>query len=102
MGKDMPMASATYEQILQEVERLTSEEQHRLLQALAYQSGTVQDTLSMLRERSAHPIPLTEDERKAAQEWLDRVDALADRISVAWDDPKVSAVEAVREQRREL
>lgn len=96
------MASATYENILREVEQLTDEEQHRLLEALKQRSTATPDAIRTLRERTVQRVPPTGAQRDAIDAWFARVDELAERVSAAWIDPTVTAVDAVREQRREL
>ena len=96
------MASAAYENILREVEQLTDDEQHQLLETLKRRSANVPDVIRNLQDVAAQPPPLSAHERDAIDAWFSRVDNLADRVSAAWIDPNISAVDAVREQRREL
>lgn len=96
------MASATYEKILREVEQLSDDEQGRLLETLKRRSSEAPDPIRALRESSEHLTPPTPAQRDAIDAWFARVDMLADEVSAAWIDPSISAVEAVREQRREL
>ena len=77
-----PMATvATYDEVLALVQQLSPEDQARLLMEV---------------ERvGAHA------RRARAEAALDGLDQLAERVSAAWQD-NMSAVDAVREQRREL
>ena len=81
------MATITYERVLREAQQLTPEEQRRLREELGRSGETIQTP--------------TDRQRAAAQAFLDKVDRLAARISAAWQDD-LSAVDAVREQRRVL
>jgi hypothetical protein len=47
------------------------------------------------------PCPLTDQERAAVDTWIAESEQLAERIGAAWKD-EMSAVEAVKEQRRDL
>ncbi len=84
------MSTTAYEHILQELEHLTPEERRRLRQALD-------------EEASAEPsAPAPDDRHARAAAWFATGDELAARIGAAWNDPSSSAVDAVREQRRDL
>ena len=79
------MSTATYEDALRVAQQLTPDELQRLSEELA----------ALARARiEANLDP-------EAQAYLDSIDQLAARIGAAWRDG-VSAVDAVREGRREL
>ena len=74
----------TYQTVLEEARQLPPEDLHRLRVAL----GAIE-------------TDRTEQPRQDVQEVIARLDELAARISAAWQDD-VSAVDAVKEQRRDL
>ncbi len=78
----------TYQTLLEEARQLSPEDLHRLRVALgAIEQNTVNQ-----------PRPNVQE---AAHEAIARLDELAARISAAWQDD-MSAVDAVKEQRRDL
>ncbi len=89
------MATTSYEDVLRDARQLTPVEQQRLraeLADLGHQS-IVEAPPSELERQQAH--------EEHVRDALDKLDRLAARISAAWKDD-MSAVDAVREQRREL
>lgn len=85
------MTTPAYTEVLDIVERLPLEEQAQLLAELA-----------MRVQQRATPQPLTDDKRAHLDAWFATADALAAKIGAAWKNKDLSAVDAVREQRRDL
>ena len=90
------MATSAYEDVLRGAQQLTPEEQRRLLKELEGELASESEAALLPPARR-----LTDDERAVVQKYLDDLDALAAEIGAAWQDG-MSAVDAVREQRREL
>jgi hypothetical protein len=88
------MSTATYDAILEQARLLTTEEQQRLRDALDGLVSVPPSTADKEqgRERSARP---------GLEADLAAIDAIAAQVGVLWKDD-MSAVDAVREQRREL
>jgi hypothetical protein len=99
------MATVTYENVLRDAQQLTPEEQQRLRETLGASRGarvvSLRDLRALLANGLGSPRPLTEQERAAVDTWLAETEQLAERIGAAWKD-EMSAVEAVKEQRRDL
>ncbi len=87
------MATADYATILAQARQLPAEEQQRLIAELEHQT------------EDAYGTPVAErvsgDERAAILAALKRIDETAAAIATEWP-AGLTAVEAVREQRREL
>ena len=79
---------SNYETAVAAVKRLTPEERRRLRELLAAE------------DRSASSRG-ADDRQARIEAWFAAADALAARVGAAWKDD-MTAVEAVREQRREL
>ncbi len=95
------MTTATYAAALELAEQLTSEERQRLLEELD-QGVTAPRTLA----GAATAVPDTGSGpglsvRPGLEADLDAIDSFAAEVSAAWDGD-ITAVEAVKEQRRDL
>lgn len=93
------MPSTTFENVLNEARQLTPEDRSRLLAALGQPSSSISEAIQTARNIEAHTS--TNAEKEAVSFWLAGLDALATDINSAWQGTG-DAVDAVREQRREL
>ncbi len=98
---EMDMSRTTFETVLHEAQQLAPDEQARLLAALGQQTAVVADSVRVVRDKVARAQPITDDERERVVAWLAELDALAAEIGAA-SHGTTSAVDAVREQRRDL
>jgi hypothetical protein len=100
------MATTDYETILREAQLLPPDEQQRLVDALRPSQGArVIDTETLrilLAQGLGQPRTLTSAEQSAIDAWFVKTEGLARQIGAAWNDPTISAVDAVREQRRDI
>lgn len=96
------MSTSTYEHILQELAHLTPAERQQLRNVLDEEPpGARFVSTEELRQILAQPLPPNEHEQATVRLALQRIQDAASYIGQAWQDD-MNAVEAVREQRREL
>lgn len=96
------MSTSTYEHILQELAHLTPIERQQLRNVLnEEQPGDRFVSTEELRQILMQPLPPDDHEQAAVRIALQRIQDAASYIGKAWQDD-MNAVEAVREQRREL
>ncbi len=100
------MATTDYETVLREARLLPPDEQQRLIDALRPSQGDrVVDTATLrtlLAQGLGQPRDLNPAEQAAIDAWFAKTEELARSIGAAWNDPSISAVDSVPEQRRDL
>lgn len=89
------MSTADYETILEQARQLTPEERQRLAEQLIHE---IDGFRAIYVSDTGH---IAVEERAQVEAWLASSEELARRVSAAWKDD-MNAVEAVKEQRREL
>ena len=95
------MRPITYEDILQAARRLAPEEQRALRPPQGARVVSPQELRTLLASGLDERKPLSEEERAATVAALEGMRQLAAQVSTAWKDD-ISAVEAVRDVRREV
>jgi len=93
----VPMATTTYQDLLQIALQLTPAEQQKLVAALGYPTATANHPGHSPRAVQ----PLTDQERASVLRYFAELDALAEEID-AITVGDMDAVAAIREQRRDV
>ncbi len=100
------MATTDYETLLREAQLLPPDEQRRLADALIPSQGArvidIENLRTLLAQGLGQPQALTPAQQTAIDTWFAKTAELAVQIGAAWKDTSISAVDAVREQRRDL